>query len=332
MVVFLTGGSGLLGSHVAERLRGRGVGVRALCRAGADTRFLNGLGCEVVAGDLLDPLDHQARRMEGCQAVVHAAGDVYGGGTLERVRGPNVDGTRRILKGAAMAGIANAVHLSTVAVYGDVDGLATEERTLTSRIPPGNVYALTKREAEKVAEELHGKDGLGITILRPSAIFGERDRRLVPRLVRVLKMRLVVLLGSGRNRFAAVYAGNVAEAVDKALGGSGAGNAFNVSEDVSVTVRSLFEGLGKELGIQPLFVSVPGGWVQYAANLGDRLGIGIPGVSGLSLARAARLTLGDNPYPAERARKILGWTPPYSLDEALTRTGTWIREREKGHD
>jgi nucleoside-diphosphate-sugar epimerase len=203
---------------------------------------------------------------------------------------------------------------------------------LSFRIQSGDGYAITKREAEDTAGGFHGKGGLAVTILRPTALFGERDRRFIPMVVRVLKMRLVPLLGSGMNLLAVVYAGNAAEAVVKALDGSGAGDTFNISEDLLVTPRSLFEGLGHELGITPYFLPVPGSLVRTAAVLAGGLGLGVPGVRGLPLTRAVRLALGDNPYSAARGKTVLGWSPRYSLEEALIRTGTWLREKEEGHD
>ena len=332
MKIFLTGGTGLLGSHVAERLRGNGVAVRALTRPRADTRFLQQLGCDLVSGNLLGAPQELAREMEGCRGLVHAAGEVYSRGSFEGIYAVNVDGTRRVLSAAAMAGVLQALHISTVAVYGEVDGPVSEDSPWSSRIPSGDRYAITKREAEEVAAEFHGKGGLGVTILRPTALFGERDRRFLPMLVKVLKIRLVPLMGSGRNLLAAGYAGNAAEAVAKALDGLGAGDAFNISEDLSVTPRSLFEGLGHELGITPYFVPVPGSFVRTAAVLAGTLGLGVPGVRGLSLSRAVRLALEDNPYSGARARKVLGWLPRFSLDDALIRMGTWLREKEKGND
>jgi len=270
--------------------------------------------------------------MMGCEGLVHAAGEVYGGGNLESTRAVNVEGTRRILAGGAASGVRRAVHISTVAVYGQAHGPMAESSSWAPGLPARDVYAQTKREAEGVAGGFHGRDGLQLTILRPPAVFGERDRRFIPRVAKVLSMRLIFLMGSGQNRLALVYAGNVAEAVERALGGSGSGGIFNVTEDVPVTQRSLFSGLGRELGVRPYFVTVPGSFVRIGARVGDQLGLGIPGTEGLSLSRAADLSLNDNPYPAEKAREGLGWDPPYSLAEALSRTGRWLREKDAGHD
>jgi len=72
-------------------------------------------------------------------------------------------------------------------------------------------------------------------------------------------------------------------------------------------------------------VGIPGAPARAAARVGDALGVRIPGVADLSLYRSARLATMDNPYPSARARAALGWSPPFSLDEALERTASWAR-------
>ncbi len=302
--------------------------VVALCRPGSDTRFLMAQGCMVVPGDLGDAPELHASRMEGCAGLVHAAARLYGSPSLDVAREVNVEGTRRVLEGGALAGVGRGIHVSSVAVYGNLPGPMTEDLPLHHPLPLGDLYGRTKREAEAVARELHGRGGLQVTILRPPALYGERDRYLLPRLLRWVRRPVVVLPGPGRRRMAAVYAGNLAQAVEKALGGAGGGEIFNVTRDVDVTLRSLCEGLAGELGLTPLFAGLPGGLVRWGGWLGDRLGVRIRGAGDLSLTRAARLALEDNPYPAERAREALGWKPPFTLEQALARTGRWIRDHE----
>jgi len=104
MRVFLTGGTGLLGSHLADELRGAGHSVVALCRGGAATAFLEEIGCELAIGDVQDPVATLAKAMTGSDAVVHGAGLVYTGGSWPAIRAVNVEGTRSVITAAAAAG------------------------------------------------------------------------------------------------------------------------------------------------------------------------------------------------------------------------------------
>jgi nucleoside-diphosphate-sugar epimerase len=329
--VFLTGGTGLLGSHVAQRLRGRHHEVVALCRANADTSFLTSLGCTLVRGNLEDSPERHAEMLHGCQGLVHAAAHIYGGASLEAVRAINVVGTANLLKGATLAGVGQTVHISSVAVYGDPPSPMGEDLPLDAPLRRIDYYGRTKREGEGVARGFHSQNGMGVTVLRPPAIYGERDRLFVLKLEAFLRRRLVFLLGNGRARLAAVYAGNVAQAVELALEGRGAGGVFNVTEDVPVTQLELYQGLARELGLKVVFASIPAPVARVGARVGDAVGIRIPGARDLSLSRSVRLSIEDNPYPSHGAREVLGWDPPYSLEEALSRTGRWLRERNVRH-
>jgi len=114
MRVFLTGGTGLLGSHAARKLLEGGHDVVALCRPTSDVGAL-AEGCRILGGDVLDPVDALAEAMTGCSHVVHAAALVYSGGDRDTVWSVNVEGSRRVMEAAASAGVEHAVHISSVA-------------------------------------------------------------------------------------------------------------------------------------------------------------------------------------------------------------------------
>ncbi|MBI4538549.1 MAG: NAD-dependent epimerase/dehydratase family protein [Gemmatimonadetes bacterium] len=326
MRVFLTGGTGLIGSHVAALLRSRGDEVVALQRESAETAFLESLGCEVRPGNVRDRPGTIAEAAAGCQAAVHAAALVYAHDPWPRLRAVNVEGTENVLRGAAEAGIRHAVYISSVAVYGPLSGPVDEDAPLDSPLRPKQLYARSKREAEAVARELDKTGVIGVTILRPAAVYGERDRLFAPMLERVLRFPVVPLLGNGRNTLPVVYAGNVAAGVLAALSGRGMGRAFNLAFDYPLSQRELLEGLARALGRQPRFITVPAWLVGAIARAGDALGAAVPGAAELPLRRIARLGLGENPYRSERARLELGWHPPCTHDDALVRTAAWLRE------
>ena len=332
MRVFLTGGTGLLGSHVAQTLRDGGHEVVALFRSGAEVGFLRALGCELVEGSVTDPSGVQSLRMGGCSALVHAAAMMYGAESFGASEAVNVDGTRRVLEGARDAGVTQAVHISSVAVYGDQPGPITEDLPLEWPLRIQDYYARTKRAAEQVARGIHAEGRVGVTVLRPPALYGERDRWLIPQLIALVKGVFVPLPGGGRTRFPAVYAGNVAQAVELALWGRGSGGVFNITDESGTTLRRLFEGLAGELALRPRFVTIPAALARTGAGFAEALGLRISGARDLSLKRTVRLASEDNPYSSGKARTVLGWSPHFTLEEALSRTGAWIREREGSND
>lgn len=327
MRVFLTGGTGLLGSHLAEELVRHGHEVVALHRTTADTAFLSGLGCTLVPGDVTDASDVLAERMAGCSHIVHGAALVYSGGVWESIRRVNVDATRSILEAAARAGVQHALHVSSVAVYGTVGDAVDERAPIDTAVPDDDLYARSKRLAEVEARAVEEAHGLPLTIVRPSAVYGERDRLMVPALADILRRPIVPLFGPGDNTLPVVYAGNVAQAMRLMLeaGEGGAEATYDVGLDHPLTQRALFDGLAAGLGRSPTMVRIPASAVRLVVAVLAGLGIGTPGAKHLPLERVARLALGENPYPSARARSRLGWAPEHPHEEALARAGRWYK-------
>lgn len=330
MRVFLTGGTGLIGSHTAALLAEEGHEVVALCRHGADTSYLESVGCRVVAGDVTDSDVTLEPLMRGCSQVVHGAALVYSGGDWPAIRRVNVEGARNVLQAAARAGLSRAVHISSVAVYGTVAGEVDERSPTDTAIPAMDLYARSKREAEKAARAVEADTGMPVTVLRPSAVYGERDRLMTQRIARMLKGPVSFLLGHGGNTIPTVYAGNVAQAILLALGTRRGGGTYDVGMDHPLTQRALLEGIGEGLGHRPVLVPIPAGLVRAGGDMLQALGMKAPGAAHLPLGRVVRLALGENPYPSRAAREELGWSPRHRHEDALPRAGRWLKEHARG--
>ena len=326
MRVFLTGGTGLLGSHLAEELRSRGHDVVALNRHGSDVAFLRAHGCTLVEGDVRNDIESLAQLMTGCTHLVHSAAIVYGGSSWSKVRAVNVDGTRRVLMAAVKAEIKFAVHVSSVVVYGIVDGTVTEDTPLDGQIHDGDLYARSKRQAEVIAREVEEKHGLPVSVVRPCGVYGERDRLTALTVAKFLRLPIVPLLGSGRNTIPVVYSGNVAHALRLVLEAARGGTTYDVGFDLPLSQRAMLEDLAVGLGRRPRFLATPANLILRGAQVLDRVGAFLPGVEHLSISRVAEFALGENPYVSRRLQEELGWDPPYRHKDALIRTGRWLTE------
>jgi nucleoside-diphosphate-sugar epimerase len=332
MRVFLTGGTGLVGSHVAQELRAHGHEVVTLHRKNADTVELEEIECELVEGDIRAEASALAPLIAGCSHVVHVAALVYAGGSWPKIRAVNVDGTRNVLTAARLAGVGHAVHVSSVAVYGNAPGPIDEDTPIDAILAPGDLYARSKREAEEVARGIEEKRGFPVTVVRPSAVYGERDRLMAPAMRDLLRLPLVPLFGPARNSLPVVYAGNVAVAIRLALEGGCDGATFNVGLDHPLNQRDLMDWLAAGLGLTPRFVTLPAPLVRRTGEALARLGVRTPGAKHLPINRLTRLALGENPYPSQRIRSELGWNPPYDHRSALERTGRWLAHRGRRDD
>lgn len=332
MRVYLTGGTGLVGSHVAERLRARGDDVVALVRPSSDVAHLVSVGAGLVEGDLLDAAGAHAGRAKECDAVVHAGAVVFTRAPAETFRRVNVEGTASVLSGAAAAGVRRVVHVSSIAVYGGEARRAPlrEESWLADEIPPSAAYARSKRGAERTAWALAATAGLELTTVRPGVIYGERDRAFAPILAKLVRMPLLPLPGGGTARLAVVYAGSVAAGILATLDRPAAvGRAFNMAADTNVSVRELVERFAAALGRGPRLVTVPGRPIRVVAEGLEALMRVFAGAHAPRLSRGVRRLLEDHPYDDSRAREELGWGAEVPLEEAVRRTAAWIARAEE---
>jgi 2-alkyl-3-oxoalkanoate reductase len=331
--VFLTGGTGLVGSHVADQLRASGHAVRALVRPASEVAYLDTIGAELIRGDMSSAPADLVSAMRGCDAIVHAAALVGARTTREHYVEQNVAGTRTILSAATAAGVGRAVHVSSVAVYGTIDGIIGEERWQEQPIAARAFYAWSKRAAEIEAWRHHSAGTLSVTTVRPALIYGERDRHVAARLERLTRLRVLPLVDGGRHIAPLVYAGNVARAIVAALlEPAAAGRAYNVAQDNRTPLRDFVKIWSTAAGHRrPAIANVPGGALEAAARGLDYLSARVPGIDLPGLTRPARLLRADNPYDSTRARTELGWTDVVPVEAAIGRTVAWLQSRDAAH-
>jgi nucleoside-diphosphate-sugar epimerase len=182
--VFVTGGTGFIGSEVVRQLRDRGDDVVGLVRNPDKGAKLRDRGCELVAGDLGD--ERAIRKgMEGCDAVIHAAA-VYEVGipASERaaMREANVGGTERVLGAALELKIPKVVYVSTVGIFGNTNGQIVDESYEHPAESFTSCYEQTKWEAHQVARRLIG-EGLPGVIVQPGGVYGPGDTSSVAQLL-----------------------------------------------------------------------------------------------------------------------------------------------------
>jgi nucleoside-diphosphate-sugar epimerase len=329
MNVFLTGGTGLVGSHAIELLRSNGHTVRALVRDSAGKAFVESLGATALFGSVQDPKAwHQAN---GSDAIVHSAAIITSRRSWDQFQTTNADGARCAARKAAELGI-RLVHLSSVAVYGRraTDGAKQiNEDTEWAELAPAEFYARSKRQAEDAIAAVARDAALSYVLLRPCVIYGERDRTFLPHVLRILRLGIAPLVGPGTNTLALVYAGNVAAAVLAALEHPEAEGPFNVANDGDITQQEFFTAVGAALGKRTRLIRVPvaAAYVFVAAWQGLKYALLPKRYAGFG-ASAVRYLTSDNPYTSERARAELGWRPITQHAEAIERSIRWF-ERER---
>lgn len=271
MRVFLTGGTGFIGSEVARRLRARGDEVRALVRNPVRAKPLVDAGCELVRGDLADE-DALRAGVRGCDAVVHAAAQ-YDIGIPKRARAAmedaNVRGTERVLAAAREAGTGRVVYVSTCAVFGDTGGEVVDER-YRRRSPYTSFYDETKHRAHEIAER-YAAEGLPVVIVQPGAVYGPGDPSPQGRMIdQFLAGRLPAMAfpGLGLNL---VHRDDVADGIVLALDKGKPGESYVLGGEIA-TMRDLMRTLAAAAGRRPPRLTMPTWALKAIAPLGPVLG------------------------------------------------------------
>jgi nucleoside-diphosphate-sugar epimerase len=304
MTVLVTGGSGLVGSHVIEALRAAGEPVRAF------------------VGDVTDP--GAWRQAAGVRRIVHAAARVAQRLPFAEFERVNVGGTRLAIEAARAAG-ARLVHVSSAAVYGRAEAYAAgrgavDEDFPLQPIPERDFYARTKRMAEALVRD----SGLDAAAIRPNVIYGERDRLFTPRVIRAVRAAFVPRVGPGTNHLSCVYAGNVASAIVAALDKSIPGfRAYNVTADAppALTEREFIAAFAEALGVRLRRIPIPIFLARLGVKLWTRwLRLRDPARYGGLGGAAVGFIIGENPYTAARAQQELEWKPPFDARTAIERT------------
>ncbi len=329
--VLVTGATGLLGSHLADRMVARGNRVRALVRPGSPTQFLDELGVEIVRGDLTDKAACKAA-VAGVARVFHCAAKVGDWGRWREFQTGCIDATRTLAQAAATEGIDRFIHISSTSAYGHpAEGRVPidESAPLGQNIWVLDYYTRSKVDCERVLWELAGA-GLPLTVIRPSWLFGERDRTTVPRLVREFRRGRVLVVGKGDNPLSAVYAGVVADAAILAANDPDSrGEAYNITSQGRISQREFLDMFADALHVPRVTRQVPYSlafWGGFFLELQDRL---------LMRSRPPRVTrygawlLGrDLEYSTEKARARLGWQPSVGYAESIERTLRWFHDHE----
>jgi nucleoside-diphosphate-sugar epimerase len=324
----VTGATGLVGHHLAQRLQREGWTVRALVRDAARAGALSRTGVVLAVGDTLDATSF-ALAARKCDVVFHAAAAVTPRGGWEAFSRPNVDGTRNAVAAAASAG-ARLVHVSSVAVYGAAERYARgagaiDEETPLAPLPNRAFYARSKRDSEAIVMGAHAAGRLWATAVRPDVIYGSHDRQFVPRLARLLARGVAPLVGGGRSTLAVVHAANVADGMVRAATTEAAGGrAYNLTNDYDVTVAEFFRLAGEGMGVRLRMLSIPLAAARAGFGL-FRLVAPLVAGPGLGVVTASALDFisRDNPFTSARARRELGWDPPMRPETGVPEAFRW---------
>ena len=320
----VTGGTGFVGSHVADALVGRGT-VRCLVRPSSDTAHLRGIGAELVEGDLTDPAA-LAKAVSGVDAVIHCAAKVGDWGAVEEFRRVNVGGLRALLDAVRGRPLRRFVQVSSLGVYAARHHYGTDE---AEPLPEHHIdgYTQSKVECEALALDECRKHGTPVTVVRPGFIYGPRDRTVLPRLAKRLAKRDILYISQGKHALNTTHVANLVDAILLALDKPQAvGEVFNVTDGEFVSKRRFFEAIADGLSLPRPKGSIPlwlakilAGWRERKFRRQNRPHP--PRITQASV-KFAGLNLD---FATGKARTVLGYDPKVGFDEGMAKALDWYK-------
>jgi dihydroflavonol-4-reductase len=323
MKTLVTGGTGFVGANVVRMLIQRGTEVRALVRPRSDTRNLDQLDVELVAGDLRDCGSLEAA-LEGCDTVYHVAA-MYAlwAPNPQEIYDSNVTGTVNLLEAAGQAGVEKIVYTSSVATIGlPKDGApGTEEIPL----PPEDLVSDYKRSKYLAEQEVlkYAQRGLPVVIVNPSFPVGPWDVKPTPSgqiIVNFLRGKIPAYVDTGLN---------VVDVEDVAIGHIMAAEKGRIGEryilgHANVTLPELFQLLAQISGMRAPRLRIPYGFAYLSACVSECVARTITHKPPFVTLAGVRLSRKRMFFDASKAVRELGLpqTPPL---EALSKAVQWFR-------
>ncbi|MFH0020731.1 UDP-glucose 4-epimerase family protein [Pseudomonas fluorescens] len=305
--VLVTGATGLVGEAVVFRLlRDRNKTPVAAVRS--ESR-LKGL-CRVELFDLDDASAQPSLR--GIQVVVHCAARVHvmqdcAVDALAEYRRVNVEGTIRLARSAAQAGVGRFIYISSVKVNGEVTapGLPFKASDAPAPVDP---YGISKREAEDALKKISAETGMQLVIIRPPLVYGPGVKANFLSMMRWLARGVPLPLGGIHNKRSLVSIGNLVDLINVCIDHpQAAGNIFLVSDGDDLSTSQLLGRMAAALKVRAPLLTVPSWMVTACASLLGRREI------------ACRLC-GSLQVDISDTCAILGWQPVIGMDKALEQT------------
>jgi GlcNAc-P-P-Und epimerase len=310
-MIAVIGGSGFIGTRLVKRLIEAGQAVAIIDKA--DSKAFPAL---VRKADVRDPAGLR-EAMRGCDIVYNLAAehrdDVRPKSLYEDV---NVGGARNVCSVAAELGVKKIVFTSSVAVY----GFAPADTDETGAFAPFNEYGRTKMEAEGVLRQwLSGDPGRSLVIVRPTVVFGERNRGNVYNLIKQMASGRFAMVGNGKNVKSIAYVENVAAFLEFALTFKSGENLFNYVDkpdlDMNALVELVREMMGKpgKIGVRaPYWLGFIGGMCfdMLSAVTGKKFAI-----SSIRVKKFCSTT-----QFASSKKDRAGFAPPVEIRDGLART------------
>lgn len=307
--VLVTGAGGFIGSHLTERLTELGAEVTAFVHYNSrnywgwleESKYLNDI--HIITGDIRD-YDCVKKALKGNNIVFHLAaliGIPYSYESPLAYIKTNVEGTYNILQAGRELNIEKIIHTSTSEIYGTAQFVPITE---THPINPQSPYAASKASADLLAITFYRSFNTPVSIVRPFNTYGPRQsaRAIIPTIItQILNNKEKVKLGSLFPTRDLTYVKDTIEGFIKAAEQERAnGEIINIGSNFEISIEELTKLIAKIIG-REIEVETEEERIRPENSEVERL-----------------------KADTTKAKKLLNWSPNYTLEEGLKETIDWF--------
>jgi nucleoside-diphosphate-sugar epimerase len=305
--LLITGATGFVGKAVFEQAMHQGFSVKGAVRIHGEAS-----GCieSFVVGEINISTDWR-NALRNVDVIVHLAARVHvmqdtSTYPLTAFRKVNVDGTLNLARQAAAAGVKRFVFISSVKVNGESTqpGQAFIEVDTPN---PQDAYGQSKHEAEEGLLQFSEETGMEVAIIRPPLVYGPGVKANFAALMRAVQKGLPLPLGAVYNQRSLIALDNLVDFIVTCISHPDAANqTFLVSDGQDLSTTELLQGMAKAAGVPSRLLPIPVWVLQAAASV-------------LGKGEVIQRLCGNLQVDISKARDLLGWVPPISVEEGLRR-------------
>lgn len=316
MRCLITGGSGFIGRALTSHVLAQGYEVRLPLRRPQTADQT--VGAEAVEIGSLSVKTDWTAALRDVDKIVHLAARVHvmsekSSDPLAEFRRINVEGSANLARQAAAAGVRRFVYLSSIKVNGEFTQKGSPF-TADDAPAPEDPYGVSKYEAEKLLRQIATETGMEVVIIRPPLVYGPGVKANFESMMRWLARSFPIPLAAiTQNRRSLVALDNLVDLVMTCLSHTAAANqTFLVSDDEDISTADLLRRMGAALGHPASLFYMPPSLLKLGAQLVNKPGI-------------YQRLCGSLQLDITKTRRLLGWTPPVSVDEGLRRAAEGLR-------
>ena len=307
MNILLTGATGFLGSRLAKALH-----TKPTAFVTASVRCQVKVACsDLVEVPSLDGTTDWSRAVTNQDVVIHAAARAHimkdeVADPLEEYRRVNVDGTLNLARQAEAVGVKRFIFISSIKVNGE-QTLLGQPFTADDTPAPEDAYGISKWEAEKGLQQLSLETGIEIVIIRPPLVYGPGVKGNFSSMTKLVAKGLPLPFGAIHNQRSLVALDNLVDLISTCIDHPAAANqVFLAGDGQDLSTTELMRGVARAMGKPSRLIPVRPSLLMLGATL-------------LGKKAFAQRLLGSLQVDISKARNLLGWEPPVSVEEGLRR-------------